>query len=294
MCEAGGIGEMFLPRAFCLLACPDRLRSMLRGLLDGARRLRRWIHATYIDLRLFVTGKTDPELPPMRLRFVGAGDFRAVGNEMAGLLISPGGLKPSDRVLDVGCGIGRIALPLTRFLDASATYDGFDIVRRGVEWCTKNITPRHPNFGFRLVEVRNPEYRRQGAAASSFRFPFGDAAFDFALATSLYTHLNPDEMQQYLRESRRVLSKGGTLFATFYLLNEPARANLASRAPYDFPIVDGVVRRMSTGSSTSGVAYEEAFVVSVLESAGFHEIRIEHGQWSGREGLTWQDIIIAR
>src|SRR5436309_7246167 len=124
----------------------------------GTKRLRRrarqaleYLAAAHIDLRLWLTGKSDPELPPLRMRFVGMGDFRAIGQELAELLVRVGGLRPSDRVLDIGSGIGRVAIPLTRVLDAGASYDGFDVVERGVDWCRRHITPRHPNFRFHHV-----------------------------------------------------------------------------------------------------------------------------------------------
>jgi protein-L-isoaspartate O-methyltransferase len=46
--------------------------------------------------------------------FVGDGDYRAIGAEYLGHFVRLGGLKPSDRVLDIGCGIGRMAVPLTQ------------------------------------------------------------------------------------------------------------------------------------------------------------------------------------
>jgi SAM-dependent methyltransferase len=98
---------------------PSRLRTAVRQKIE-------YLKAAYIDLRLFATGKSDPELPPLRLPFVGIGDFRSVGESLVKLLVEVGGLRASDRVLDIGCGIGRVAIPLTKFLES--TYDGFDVV----------------------------------------------------------------------------------------------------------------------------------------------------------------------
>lgn len=61
--------------------------------------------------------------------FVGDGDYRAIGLEYLGHFVHIGGLKPNHRVLDIGCGIGRMAVPLTQFLDPkTGTYEGVDPV----------------------------------------------------------------------------------------------------------------------------------------------------------------------
>ncbi|HEX8254186.1 MAG TPA: hypothetical protein VF846_13660 [Thermoanaerobaculia bacterium] len=57
-----------------------------------------------------MTGKADRDLPPLRLRDVGGGDFRQVGEDLVKVLADHG-LKSTDRVLDIGCGVGRVALP---------------------------------------------------------------------------------------------------------------------------------------------------------------------------------------
>ncbi|MDP8919032.1 MAG: class I SAM-dependent methyltransferase, partial [Pseudomonadota bacterium] len=64
--------------------------------------------------------------------FVGDGDYRAIGVEYLGHYVRLGELKPSDRVLDIGCGIGRMAVPLTQYLDPeTAFYEGIDPVNEG-------------------------------------------------------------------------------------------------------------------------------------------------------------------
>ena len=268
----------------------------------GTKRLRRrvrhvleWVAAAHIDLRLWLTGKADPELPPLRLRFVGAGDFRTVGDELKELLVRFG-LKPDHRVLDIGSGVGRVAIPLTRYLDAIGTYDGFDIVRRGVVWCRRHITRRYPNFRFHHVNVRSSEYRERGTSASGFRFPFDDASFDYAFATSLFTHLVLAETRQYLRESARVLAPGGCLFATFFLLNSHSREALPRiSAPYHFPVDQPPLRLADAANPAVGVAIDEAVLIDLILEAGFVSYEIHHGKWSARpDGVTFQDLVLCR
>src|SRR4051794_15035023 len=264
-----------------------RLRRSVRRIID-------WVAAAHIDLRLWLTGKTDPELPPLRLRFVGVGDFRAVGEELKELLIRFG-LKPGDRVLDIGSGVGRVAIPLTRYLD-TGTYDGFDVVRRGVTWCRRHITRLYPNFRFHHVKVQNSEYRGSGASASAFRFPFDDASFDFAFATSLFTHLVIEETRQYLRESARVLAPGGQLVATFFILNEHSRSVLPRLdAHYRFPIERPPLRLLDAENPAVGVAIDEAVLIELIREAGFASHEMHYGQWAERpEGVTFQDLVICR
>lgn len=263
-----------------------RLRRRIRQLIE-------WLAAAHIDLRLWLTGKTDWELPPLRLRFVGMGDFRAVGDELKELLVRFG-LKPSDRVLDIGSGVGRIAIPLTRYLDRTGSYDGFDVVRRGVVWCQRHITPGHLNFRFHHVSVRNSEYRQNGMPATDFRFPFPDHSFDFAFATSLFTHLVFAETRRYLHESARVLGPGGRLAATFFLLNEWSRAALPRLdRHYRFPVEQGPISLADAGNPAVAVAIDEVALVQLVRDAGFSRYEIHYGQWAARaEGATFQDLVV--
>jgi SAM-dependent methyltransferase len=265
-----------------------RLRRRGRHLLD-------WASAALVDARLWIRGKRDRELPPMRLRFVGVGDFRAVGEELKDLLIRFG-LKPTDRVLDIGSGVGRVAIPLTHYLDAGGRYDGFDIVRRGITWCRRHITRHHPNFRFHHVRVRSSEYRERGTSASGFRFPFEDASFDFAFATSLFTHLVLAETRQYLRESVRVLAPGGRLVATFFLLNDHAREALPHLdAHYRFPIEQPPLRLADASNPAAGVAIDEEVLIGLIREAGFTAHEIHYGKWTARpDGVTFQDLVICQ
>ena len=75
-------------------------------------------------------------------------------------------------MLDVGGGIGRMAVPLTRYRDGQVSYEGIDVFPKSIAWCQDNITPRHLNFRFRVADIKNKEYKpSSGFAASNTSSP---------------------------------------------------------------------------------------------------------------------------
>jgi SAM-dependent methyltransferase len=225
---------------------------------------------------------------------VGDGDFRTVGDQLAALVLAHGGVHERSRLLDIGCGVGRAALPLARRLPPQVTYEGFDVVRGAIRWCRRRITRSRPNFRFRHVSVRNPEYSLLGVPAAKFRFPFPETSFDCAFAFSVFTHLTLREMRRYLRESYRVLAPGGRLIATFFLLNEESEPRLPSQHTlYRFPIVDGPIRLADGKNPAFAIAVDECTLEEEIRAAGFRRQTVFRGQWSGHpEAATFQDLVV--
>ena len=96
--------------------------------------------------------------PPPELTFCGDGDFRAIGAEFLGHFVRLADLRPQHRVLDIGCGIGRMAVPLTQYLFDPGSYMGIDIVADGISWCNRTISTRYENFQFRHLDLFHPLY----------------------------------------------------------------------------------------------------------------------------------------
>lgn len=258
---------------------------------------QRYVTLMLVDALDRIRGQADPELPSKHLRdFVGGGDFRAVGEEFADYAVRLAQLRPSDRVLEVGSGAGRIALPLTRIINAQGSYDGIEIVRRGVRWCQTQITPRHPNFRFHHADIANRTYNRRGRIdAVNYRYPFPEHSFDVVLLTSVFTHLLPPTTAHYLAEIGRVLVPGGRLLATFYLLNETSVALLdQGRSQVPFPHEMDGAQVMDADAPENAVAMPEAWVREQLEALGMPVTDIQYGSWCERPNpLSHQDIVIA-
>ena len=168
---------------------------------------------------------------------------------------------------------------------------------KGIAWCRENITSRYPNFRFRVADIKNKEYNPGGRfAASEYRFPYADASFDFVLLTSVFTHLLPDEVENYLSEIRRVLAPGGRCLASFFLLNEESLGAIRSgTSTIDFRHDFGGYRAKSRETPEAAIAYPEDYVRSLYAELGLEIAEpVHYGSWPGRRDfLSYQDLVIA-
>jgi SAM-dependent methyltransferase len=244
-----------------------------------------------------LTGRRDPLIPPHGLWFVGGeADYKQVNAEYLEYFRNLGGLRPDHRVLDVGCGIGVMASALAHFLNANGSYAGFDIVRVGIRWAQKNIASRFPNFSFTHADIFNKHYNPKGnVSPEAYRFPYEDASFDFVFVKSVFTHLLPESIQNYVREIRRVIKPTGVCLTSVFLMN-PESTDLIRRGRSSLPLIPGsndcwVVDRKFPETAV-GIA--ELSFLEWCEKSGLRpKPPIHYGSWCGRRDyMSYQDVVL--
>lgn len=245
-------------------------------------------------------GSIDLPRPPAGIHDVGDGDFDAIGQEFLWNLVTHAGLEPNHRVLDIGCGVGRLAIPLIAFLDPTrGRYVGFDVAAEAIWWCQGTIASRHSNFSFRTVDLLHVLYNPDGKLApQSVEFPVEACSIDRAAAISVFTHLPPNVTAHYLRQVRRCLVPDGRFFCTAFFLDDGVRQRLSAgkcRIPFraDEPAFWQEGHMEYPGAA---VAIEVEWFLAMARREGLELARpVIHGHWpddTGGEGF--QDMCVLK
>jgi SAM-dependent methyltransferase len=249
------------------------------------------------DVLDWATGNVDPLIPPRRKIFIGGPAFRAIGDEFFGYFQKYATITPQQHILDIGCGIGRMSRSFVQFLDpAKGSFDGFDIDDSGITWCREHYA-QYPHFRFQRANIYNKFYNPSGTVqAEDFTFPYGDATFDFAFATSVFTHMPPTSIARYLKETSRVLVPGGRALLTAFLWNPESqglvaqgRSSLPFREHGDLIVVDPTIPE-------DAIAIRQPEWEAAVRAAGLEPLGdVLWGTWCGRtQATSYQDMVIVR
>jgi len=130
------------------------------------------------------------------MQYAVGGGFEAFGVIEAAILRHYG-LGEDDMLVDVGCGSGRLAIPLSR--THRGGYLGTDLV---------------PDLlAYARGRCARPDWRFE--RAKGLRIPAADARADMVCFFSVLTHLLHEQSYLYLEEARRVLKPGGRIVFSF-------------------------------------------------------------------------------
>lgn len=227
-------------------------------------------------------------VPPQKLiDWVGGGDahvFQTVGLLNFLQLVMYADLRAESRVLEPGCGCGRNARYIAPHLDPErGRYAGFDIAPEGIAWAVETITSIYPNARFTCADIHNTNYNPNGGVdGSEYTFPCDTASFDLVFLPSVFTHLARGAFERYVRETARVLEPGGVLLSWHFLLNDETRTLLGEgRSVLPFESYDEISWVMDAKNPCAAIAFDESWVLHLLEDAGLRTQVVLRGAWAG-------------
>lgn len=174
------------------------------------------------------------------------------------------------RILDWGCGPGRIIRYLPDVIGNGCEYFGTDYNKAWMDWCRENLPG---------IEFNNNTLRAD--------LPYDDDFFDIIYGISVFTHLSEKMHYEWYNELCRILKPGGILFLTTQGDNYRVKLTAGERQRYDKNeiIVRGNVKE---GHRTFSAFHPVSFMHKLFTNAEIleHIVREpEKGKWLPQD--TW-------
>jgi SAM-dependent methyltransferase len=165
-----------------------------------------------------------PEVPQAMLNYIGSGEAGQSGYRLIGFiyfyhLLKLIGIRGNSRIMDIGCGAGRIGFGLAPFLHAEkGEYIGFDTWGDGIQWAHDNLRPLYPLLSFNTLTAPEQGRRKGYMAEYAAEIPVDSNSFDLVISTSLFTHLKQVAYMSYLQQIHRALKLNGVALITAFLV----------------------------------------------------------------------------
>lgn len=177
------------------------------------------------------------------------------------------------RILDWGCGPGRVIRHLPEYCGKGCTFYGTDYNEQSIDWCKKNLPGIH--FNKNSLEAR---------------LPFEDDYMDIIYGISIFTHLSEKKHFEWYKELFRILKPGGIMFLTTQGDNFRVKLTGTELKRYDEGEI--IVRgRVKEGHRTFSAFHPKAFMHKLFSGV---EI-LDHMVRKGEKGRALpQDIWIIR
>ncbi len=232
-------------------------------------------------------------------------EWFAGGAEQSTLLRTLACVGYASRVLEVGCGLGRLAFALRRVL-SKGCYLGLDVVPEKIDFLRERMSPAYPGFRFEWLDIRSDFYHPHGSVeADEVDFPCPEGWADAVVSMSVFTHLLPGATERYLSEIARTLRPGGFCLLSVFILDyyrpEHSRPAQFFGAPFDFdhPVAGtgGEVHTSDPTCAEAMVAMRSSLLRELVGRSGLRFARDPlPGMWSGSHAhwTTGQDLVLLR
>jgi ubiquinone/menaquinone biosynthesis C-methylase UbiE len=224
-------------------------------------------------------------LPPKYLRYCGsnfhdnAHYLNSAMNE-SNRVISTLNADKNSNILDVGCGVGRLAIGLQQTLPTIKYYQGIDVSISAINWCLKYLKPEFPNFNFLRINMQNDLYNKNGANITTNRLPFADKTFDIIYLYSVFSHMRSYDIKFYLTEFNRIIKFDGKIFLTAFL-EENVEDEVENPQNY----------RLHWNMPLHCIRFNKNFFQNLVNEKGFKIDRFEYEQETdGQTGIYMSPI----
>lgn len=180
-----------------------------------------------------------------------------------------------SRLLDVGCGLGRLPVGILRVL-GEIDYTGIDVDSISINWCKRFIGKYHPTFKFHHLSVYNERYNKKGTKVDgTFRFNLAGSSVDIIYLFSVFSHMTEEDMRIYLKEFARILDKNGFIFFTTFVEQNVPDITL-NPENYHF----------HCSGPLHIVRYDKAYLFSIIGEYGFHIVHFSYAtEFDGQSGI---------
>jgi SAM-dependent methyltransferase len=212
-------------------------------------------------------------LPPASIRLGGEhfqddGVFLETGRADAKKLHDEFEISASSAILDVGCGVGRLAIGLLAEFGELSHYTGVDVAEPSVRWCQKHIEAHHEGTKFIHLDVANARYSRRGKPIDkSFRLPFANASADVIYLYSVFSHMETEDVASYLQEFARLLTPTGGIFLTAFVEDDVE----------DMAVNPDGYGSLKWEGPLHCVRFNRGFFLALVEQGGLSVSRLDHG-----------------
>ncbi len=124
-------------------------------------------------------------------------------------------LDINSRMLDFGCGQGRILNGLEYSKKPIKEYIGIDTDIKSIQWCNRWLKNYTQKSRFICVSAFNQRYNKN--ADGLLQTPIDNNYIDLIFLNSVFSHMLTADIKFYLKEFNRILKKDGFIYLTAFI-----------------------------------------------------------------------------